>query len=101
MRWFRIRTANIDGDLRTTFEQYGVVGMQVALSSEKNQIVHKRGWLKYEDFVQALLPWLTEQYDRAERKETWSITMEAAITFLVAIEAIPVLIQFIRWMRKF
>jgi hypothetical protein len=30
--------------------------------------------------------WLTEQYDRAERKETWSITMEVAITVFVAAE---------------
>jgi len=30
--------------------------------------------------------WLTEQYDRAERKETWSLTLEAAITVFVAFE---------------
>jgi len=38
-----------------------------------------------------LLPWLTEQYDRAERKETWNLTMEAAITLLVGIEVVHVL----------
>ena len=32
--------------------------------------------------------WLTEQYDRTERHETWSITMEAAITLFVAVELI-------------
>jgi len=34
--------------------------------------------------LDSLLPWLTEQYDRAERKETWSPSMEFAITVFVA-----------------
>ena len=40
MRWFQIRKAKIDPELRETFERYGVVGMQVALSVT-NYIVHK------------------------------------------------------------
>ena len=38
--------------------------------------------------------WLTEQYDRAKRKETWSITMVAAITLLVAVELIFSILNF-------
>jgi hypothetical protein len=33
MRWFRIRKANIDAALRETFEQHGVVSMQVILGT--------------------------------------------------------------------
>jgi hypothetical protein len=40
--------------------------------------------------------WLTEQYDRAERKETWSITMEAAITVFVIIETMFSALDFVR-----
>ena len=85
MRWLRIRKAQIDPDLRETFERYGIVGMQVALSVT-NYIVHKGEHVLAEKVVDSLLPWLTEQYDRAERKETWSITMEVAITIFVAAE---------------
>ncbi|HMI52815.1 MAG TPA: hypothetical protein VK525_14990 [Candidatus Saccharimonadales bacterium] len=33
-----------------------------------------------------ILVWLTEQYDRTERKETWTITLEIAVCVLVAAE---------------
>jgi hypothetical protein len=39
--------------------------------------------------------WLTEQYDRAERRETWSITMEAAITVFVAFELMFSILAFV------
>lgn len=55
------------------------------------------------DFEEPLILWLTEQYDRAERKETWSLTMDAAITAFVAIEVVPSIVRFIRciihWMH--
>ncbi len=95
MRWFQVRRAKIDSDLRETFEQYGVVGMQVALSAT-NTIVHKGKALMAEKVADSLLPWLTEQYDRAERKETWSLTMEFAITILVTVEAVPVVTSLVR-----
>lgn len=34
------------------------------------------------------LGWLTERYDREERKETWQIAMEGAVTILVAAELV-------------
>ncbi len=42
----------------------------------------------------AAAEWLTEQYDRAERRETWSITMEAAITVFVLVELIFSLLNY-------
>jgi len=85
MRWFCIRQAPIDPDLRETFERYGTAGMQVALH-DMSHFKHHGETMKADAVLDSLLPWLTEQYDRAERKETWSITMEVAITVFVAAE---------------
>jgi hypothetical protein len=41
MRWFRIRKARIDPDLRETFEQYGTSGMQILLGT-RNFFMHKK-----------------------------------------------------------
>jgi hypothetical protein len=38
--------------------------------------------------------WLTEEYDRAERRESWLITMEIAITLLVAAELVFSVLDF-------
>jgi hypothetical protein len=43
----------------------------------------------------SLLPWLTEQYDRAERKETWSITMEVVITAFIAVELLISIVSYV------
>jgi hypothetical protein len=94
MRWFCLRKANIDPELRETFERYGVVSMQITLSTT-NYFWHKGKTVAADTAVAQLLPWLTEQYDRAERRETWSITMEAAITVLVAVEAVPVVVSLV------
>ena len=68
MRWFSIRKAEIDPELRDTFEQYGIVAMQIVLSTA-NFFQHKGKNVNFEASLGSLLPWLTEQYDRAERKE--------------------------------
>jgi hypothetical protein len=44
----------------------------------------------------SLLPWLSEQYDIVERRETWLMVMEIAITVLVATELIFSIANFIR-----
>jgi len=89
MRWFSIRKANIDPALRETFERYGVVGMQVTMGTH-HQFFHQGQYRAAHDkpFLDDLLHWLTEQFDRAERKETWLITMETAIVVLVGIEVL-------------
>ncbi|MGA2201283.1 MAG: hypothetical protein ABSG40_04905 [Terriglobales bacterium] len=93
MRWFCTRKANIDPDLRDTFERYGVVGMQVTLAST-NAFLHKGKIVMAADVSGDILPWLTEQFDRAERKETWLMTMEIAITLLVAAEVFMSILDF-------
>jgi len=87
MRWFRIRKAKIDPDLRMTFERYGQGCMQIVLSTT-NSFCHKDKHVNISDHQDAVLLWLTEQYDKVERKETWSLTMEFAITLLVGFEVI-------------
>ncbi len=96
MRWIHIREAKIDPKLRESFERYGVGGMQVALG-DMNSFLHDGQLTKATTVLAPLLQWLTEQYDRAERKETWLITMEAAITILVAGELLVDLRNF--WCR--
>jgi hypothetical protein len=85
MRWIRIREAKIDPELRETFERYGVATMQVMLTTTA-RFQHKEGHIMAEKVLESLLPWLTEQHDIADRKETWSLTMEAAITVFVLAE---------------
>ena len=87
MRWFRIRKAQIDPELRTTLEQYGAAVMQQALSFGSN-FRHKGEALWVEAVRDDVLSWLTERYDQDERKETWAITMEVAVTLLVAAELV-------------
>jgi hypothetical protein len=84
MRW-KIRKANIGTELRTSLEQHGapVVRQIVADNMSSARAVFYGGWDKRET-----LAWLTEQNDREERKETWSLTMEAAITIFVFTEII-------------
>src|SRR5690348_2814989 len=83
MRWIRIREAKIDTELRETFERYGTAGMQMILAGNM-KMWHKKALQGFEhNSMNALLAWLTEQHDRAERKETWSLMMEAAITAFV------------------
>jgi hypothetical protein len=104
MRWFRIRKAKIANKDREEFEQFGVATIQSMLASGnlnelKNDFpiggapLSSRSTLsliQFELFQKkpAALAWLVEQYDRQERKETWSITMEAAITVFVLAELV-------------
>jgi hypothetical protein len=85
MRPFSIGKAKIDPDLRTTYEQYGVATMQTLLALG-DYFRHKGKPLPVKEAEESLLCWLTEQYDRAERKEHWTLLMEAAITLFVAAE---------------
>lgn len=83
MRWIRIRKANIDLSLRATFERYGSATMQVLLGGSSRWFYHEGTQQTVDSYREELLDWLTEEYDRADRHQTWSITMEAAITIFV------------------
>jgi len=87
MRWY-YRTAKIDPDLRKTFEQHGLGTMQNLLAAHDRTFVHKGRGTNADGVRSDLLPWLTEQYQRAETWETWSLTMEVAITVFVLVEVI-------------
>jgi len=94
VRWFRIRKAKIDAELRTTLEQYGTPVMQQILSVGSN-FRHKKQPLWVEAVRDEVLAWLTERYDRDERKDTWQITMEVAVTIFVLAELCFSIVNFL------
>jgi hypothetical protein len=93
LRWIQIRVADIDPALRQTFERHGVGTMQALLASHDRVFEHEGYGIDAKSVRDSLLAWLTEQYDREERKETWHITMEAAIAVFVGIEVFHLLIH--------
>lgn len=99
MRWFRIRKANIDPTLREAYEQYGVVSLQLDYAVKK----YLRGMSEgertpaHQDDT-ALLAWLTEQYDRTERKETWSLTLLVVITVFMVVEVLSLFYPALHWL---
>jgi hypothetical protein len=94
MRWFKIRKARIDDRLRETFERYGTGTMQAILAGPK-WFHHDGQQRTVQDYLFDLLAWLTEEYDKAERKQTWSITMEVFITGFVGTELLIELLRLI------
>jgi hypothetical protein len=66
------------------------------LLGTNNAFVHEGGLRTARNDAASLLPWLTEQYDKAERKETWSMLMEIAIVVLVAAELVFSIANFVR-----
>ena len=87
MRLIRVRKAMIDRDLRETFERYGTVGMQVCLA-DMNHFTHSNIHMKADTVLESLLPWLTEQYDKADRRESWLLILEITITILIVFEIV-------------
>jgi hypothetical protein len=61
--------------------------MQVVLGPS-NYIHHGEEELQLSQIIDSLLPWLTEQFKRKERKENISMFMEAAITIFVLVEVL-------------
>lgn len=102
MRWIPPKKAAIKDEFRKAFAQHGTLTMQMFLST--TNYFHYRDKdgkdqkAMAQDVLSDLLPWLTEQYERAEVKETWSLTMEAAITVFVAIEVVPLIVRFFKWL---
>ena len=97
MRWFRIRKASVPKEARDLFERCGssVIGAVLAGGSTPLLGALQKSLYEKSDMRQQALDWLTEQYDRAERKETWSLTMEAAITVFVAVEVVLSILNFL------
>jgi len=88
MRWFRIRKANIKPRHREHFEELGVEIVRAYFTQPVGVVVWRddMGTWTVQALREPMQFWLREQYDRTERKETWLITMEIAITILVAAE---------------
>ena len=96
MRWFRIRKAEIKPRFREHFEELGAEIVRAYFTQPIGVVVWEDEGGKWP--VSALREpmqfWLREQYDRAERKETWLMTMEIAITILVAAELFMSVLDF-------
>jgi hypothetical protein len=85
MRWFRIQEAAIEAESRQMFEERGQDTIRSYVPIQGWTMRRPSGGSATELEIRGpMLEWLKEQYDRAERRETWLITMEAAITILVA-----------------
>jgi hypothetical protein len=80
----KIRKAVIDPQLRTRLERYGVPVIQQMLSHVRFR--DEEGFANIETYQAAIMAWLTEEHDRAERKANMSLAMEAGILILVALE---------------
>ena len=97
MRWFKIRKADIPSDERELFERFGVNVIGATMASGFHGPALELHPIYDDSRVRKrAADWLTEQYDRAERKETWSITMEAAITVFVIAETVLSALGFLR-----
>src|SRR5713226_8509824 len=98
MRFFCIRTANIPPTERDIFERFGVNVIGLVLSGglhpAANEIsdVYTRGTPTQGHAIK----WMTEQFDLAERKETWSLMMEIVITIFVVVETIISIAAYLR-----
>jgi hypothetical protein len=97
MKWFQIRKAKIDPFFRERFEELGSDIVRAYLTQDPGFTIFHRGRLPLTTAAlrEPMQLWLKEQYDRMERKETWLITMEVAITVFVAAELIMSIVGFI------
>lgn len=100
MRWIVPRPAKVKPENREMFERFGVTATQTIMANGGGFEYAVDGVLKRMT-AQQVLPemqlWLTEQWQRAETKETWSFTMEIAITIFVALEAVSPILHAYDW----
>ena len=96
MRWLHIRKADIDLYYRQHFEELGVEIVRAYFTQPNGVVVWKdeKGDWPVAAVKDPMRLWLREQYDRAERKDTWLMTMEIAITILVAFELLMSVLTF-------
>ena len=84
MRWFRRTKAGIPPATRVVLEQHGTETIRTLLVM-RNWVLDTGDGARFaiDDNRKFILSWLKEQADREERRETWLITMEIAITLFV------------------
>ena len=103
MRWFCIRKANINQSFREHFEELGVEIVRAYFTQPIGTPVWKDVGENAMTVATARNPmqlWLREQYDLQERRETWNLAMEVAITLLVAVELAMSVLTFIAQRSK-
>ena len=95
MRW-RVRKAEIRPDYRQHFEELGVEIVRAYFTQPIGVVVweDKGGKWPVGALREPMQLWLREEYDRAEQKDTWLMTMEIAITILVAAELFMSILDF-------
>jgi len=96
VRWFSIRKASIQPRYRQHFEELGVEIVRAYFTQPNGVIVWEDdgGRWTVGALHEPMQFWLREQYDSAERKDTWLMTMEIAITILVAAELVMSVLDF-------
>jgi ABC-type transport system involved in cytochrome bd biosynthesis fused ATPase/permease subunit len=87
MRLCPAKKANIDPELRKTFERYGCNTMQIVLGSESH-FYHEGADQRVDKYRNELLKWLTEEYEKAEFRHTYTTLMEFSIMVLVLVEVL-------------
>ena len=97
MRWVRVRKANIDLRHRQHFEELGVEVVRAYFTQPVGVVVYEdeKGKWPVGALREPMQLWLREQYDSTERKDTWLMTMEIAITILVAAELLMSVLDFV------
>jgi len=94
MRWFGIQRATIKPEIRELLEQYGSETIRILLLAPNNVLENRDMRTTVADNRGDVLQWLKEQADREDRKETWLITMECAITVFVLVELVISIVVF-------
>jgi hypothetical protein len=95
MRWVGITEAKIDPAIRELLEQYGPDTLRALLPGNAILEPVNGARVTIDDVRRPILLWLKEQADREERRETWLITMEVAITFFVLAELVMSVVSFL------
>src|SRR6266478_7513759 len=88
MRWFSIKRAAIQHETRELLEQYGPDTLRALLPGNAVLEAAKGARVTIDEVRRPILLWLKEQADREERRETWLITMEVAITLFVGVDLV-------------
>ncbi len=88
MRWIHIREADINQRYRQVFEELGVEIVRAYFTQDIGVPVYEddKGRLTVGNLREFMKPWLREQYDIQERRESWNLAMEVSITLFVALE---------------
>lgn len=98
MRWFCIRKENIPQSFREHFEELGVEIVRAYFTQPIGTNIWRdvgKDAVTVETARNSMQLWLREQYDLQERRETWNLAMEIAITVLVAVELAMSVLTFI------